>query len=849
MRTLLLSSCISATCLLAAVSAGESLPPVPAAPPAAASPAKVAPPVAPGLTEQEIAAITALADEAVKLGLPDAKGAEFWLGTVQVERNEAGTSKGQPLHGLHAKLSNGSWWIRLRRLVVPTQTVTVTPDKLAARIPLERFRPIERSHVHGAGCQHGKDQELAQFTRQTSTDFKGLMTAYQLTSLDRLLPAFAVADQLRVRALLTGDPTAPRLGWDQEASDNVTLLALIRAGVPDLAANALASVAPTPGTDQDKLPAYLRSRVANDRRPLFLDPVDQQRALQVKQAKLGFRSAEQEAAPPVGSLTVLGPVDSLRQSLRAWFIEALADSESGLSADQLVAAVKALQPAPGPSVSDQAANLDRLLAGKALPKTVPEGADLATRLTVWRTEGNRNLRSFLREDAAERRFANLSPDEVAKLPQHLRQDYALYQASLKTDFTAKDLDALISLAGDTRPTRWVEGGSFQGPVLARTVGDNALRALRRVLGFDPRLVVGRDPMAAWNDAERAATAAALAAWWKPLAGKPLAEIQLSLVANLPLDNAVSLIVKENDPARRSAAWTAFAKVLAAAKPEELEPNVLGRLLRATIDETTVAAVVAGWPVAGRHRLLLAAWHDLKGRPEHLDVLVEAALASAAKPAQVDTAALAAAVRQPSLPRLNRLAAILAGGLDQVPTQRLFTAIITSRGELPLADPGQSALIDGDAWVGSPSRDTRQKQDVMGAALAQRLLQDQRQLPKDLVTLSPAIESAPKQPRLLQVAGIPLWLPGRDDNSTAITEVKDDWRVCDLAALACGQTLQRKLSPYGSPAPFAFDLNAAPAQRDARIAGMLQALAEPMAKRMQDAGLAAVPAAAKDDKGR
>ncbi len=843
MRTLLLSSCISATCLMTAIHAGEPQPPTPAAPPAAANPVKNAPPAAPGLSEQDIAAITALADEAVKLGLPDAKGAEFWLGTVQVERQENGASRGQPLHGLHAKLSDGSWWIRLRRLVVPSKTVKVTPEKLAVQIPLQRFAPIARDHVHDAGCQHGHDQELAQYTRQTSTDFKGLMTAYQLTNLDRLLPAFAAADQPRVRALLAGDPTAPRLGWDQEASDNVTLLALIRAGVPGLAAKALASVAPAPGTDQDKLPAYLRSRVANDRRPLFLDPIDQQRALQLKQAKMGFRSAEQEAAPPAGSLTILSPVDSLRQTLCAWFTEALADSESGLPADRLVAAVKALQPAQ--PAAGQVANLERLLAGQALTRTVPEGADIATRLTVWRTGGNRNLGNFLREDAMERRFARLTPDEVAKLPEHLRKDYALYQAILKADFTGKDLDALIGLAGDTRPTRWVEGGSFQGPVLAHTVGDNALRALRRVLGFDPRLAVGRDPMAAWDDAERAATAAALAAWWKPLAGKPLAEIQLSLIASLPLDNAVSLIVKESDPAKRGPAWAACAKVLATAKPEEIEPNVLGRLLRAANDDAAIAGVVAAWPVGGRHRLLLAAWHDLHGRPEQLDALVDAELTDVSKPGQAETAALAAAVRRPSPARLTRFVTVLKGGLEQGPARRLVAAIITSRGELPLGDPALSALIDGDAWVGSPSREARQKQDVLGIALVQQLLQDKRQLPKDLVTLSPLIEAAPKQPRLLQVAGIPLWLPGLEDRS--FTAVKEDWRVCDLAALACSQTLQRKVDPHGNPVSFAFDLSAESGQRDARIAGMLQAMAERMEQRMKDAGLATPPA--KDDKPR
>jgi hypothetical protein len=74
-------------------------------------------------------------------------------------------------------------------------------------------------------------------------------------------------------------------------------------------------------------------------------------------------------------------------------------------------------------------------------------------------------------------------------------------ASIATSFSApapayvpkrEDLDALVALLADERPSRFWD---FNGP---RTVGDNAWRAVAKLLEADPRKLAGQPTEKAWT---------------------------------------------------------------------------------------------------------------------------------------------------------------------------------------------------------------------------------------------------------------------------------------------------------------------------------------------------------------
>jgi hypothetical protein len=72
----------------------------------------------------------------------------------------------------------------------------------------------------------------------------------------------------------------------------------------------------------------------------------------------------------------------------------------------------------------------------------------------------------------------------------------------------EDLDALVALLGDERPSRFWD---FAG---ARTVGDNAWRAVATILEADPRTKAGIATEKPWTAAERKSAAAGFQKWWK-----------------------------------------------------------------------------------------------------------------------------------------------------------------------------------------------------------------------------------------------------------------------------------------------------------------------------------------------
>ena len=180
------------------------------------------------------------------------------------------------------------------------------------------------------------------------------------------------------------------------------------------------------------------------------------------------------------------PATALRRALFRWSQAQLTAEQGVLTPDVAAAICKAVLDAKDPQ--GHKARVDALIAGSKLPVTVAENADVATRLASWEAR-----------------------------PRQPRMKVTGAGNSIQTTFEApppaytpdkKDLDALVALLGDERPSRFWD---FCGP---RTVGDNAWRALATVLEKDPRALAGAPTDKPWTVAERKSAAAAVQKWWK-----------------------------------------------------------------------------------------------------------------------------------------------------------------------------------------------------------------------------------------------------------------------------------------------------------------------------------------------
>jgi hypothetical protein len=225
-----------------------------------------------------------------------------------------------------------------------------------------------------------------------------------------------------------------------------------------------------------------------------------------------------------------------------------------------------------------------LQATIAVPAKAPERADLATQLVSWDPE----------------RTGAFAPS-AAPIP--------------GTD----DPGALVALLADLRPTRWVDR------TWPRTLGDNALRALCYLIGCDPRLAVGRDPAAPWTSEERSATASALAAWWKPLAGKTVHDIKLELIGlQNPFQVCALLQAAKQAPDQGMAVLDRLASVWSK-PPKNLEAQDLQTILDAAGNHVGLRAAVMAWPVEGKLRQTLAIMHALQGDCSYAGKVIDAAL--------------------------------------------------------------------------------------------------------------------------------------------------------------------------------------------------------------------------------
>jgi hypothetical protein len=240
---------------------------------------------------------------------------------------------------------------------------------------------------------------------------------------------------------------------------------------------------------------------------------------------------------------------------------------------------------------------------------------------------------------------------------------------------ADDRAGIAALLDDPRPSRWCDRSIGGAP---RTMGDQALRALAHLLGIDPRVAAGIDPVAPWDAGQRARAVAAA----RQVLGGPGA--------------ALAAAAERLDPSLLANA----AESLSGAEQGALAAALAGRAWAGITDPVAVARIIGLAPAASRAALaaalpagdpglatLAAAAQDLAGNPGPGDALV----AGLADPAAADRhgEALALACTFPTPPRAALLRQALRG-----PARRAALAMIVDPGVPAVALPMLDAERQG-----------------------------------------------------------------------------------------------------------------------------------------------------------
>jgi hypothetical protein len=622
------------------------------------------------LTAGERAAIDALAEQLVAAGIPETRGASIVVGNVVVSEpapaavpaddadhrtqrrvrvNEDITDgkRIRTYQGTHLQLADGRWLLGLQQLVATTAERSITPAADATRMTPGELP----AHLKDMGEQRNR------FSR-----------------MDDWLQVFTTADRPRLEAALAA--ATPLYNLDGQWATGITLLLLHRAGVPgadaQLLLTGLSSVWPQAMRWSDVAPPILLQEGSRD--------IWQRWQRQAFGAQKGELDHEQWMRDHVGAFAIPDPIPMLHQHIAGWYRSLFDDPEAmtafGLDAQHAAAQVLAFtRPERRARLTPE---LDLLVARLALPAQAPADADLATRLQFWQPASGRDG-----DDGDTLPDA----DQLAQLPAEIQAHFrTLLAKRAGWKPSASDAPALLDLLSDSRPSRWID---YQSP---RTVGDNALRALTSIVGFDPRLLIGRDTAAPWTADERQATAEGLRAWWRTLGSTPLGEGLLAAIDSLPLGAVTRLIASRPADARGALFDRVAASWQGKAQPT-VEAQDLAAFLTLAGDNAAIATQVGAWPVAGPLRPLLAVWHDRHGRPAPLDTLLDELVAAGNgddAAASILTTALQQAMRQPSPTRLQRCMALAAGPIDD----RRTWAVLCATGDFGgygTADPAWQAV--------------------------------------------------------------------------------------------------------------------------------------------------------------
>lgn len=321
--------------------------------------------------------------------------------------------------------------------------------------------------------------------------------------------------------------------------------------------------------------------------------------------------------PIEGLLHAVPPATALRHFLHEHFREVLLGSgtrgdgtlnpvralEATMTAE---AAVRAARSFLVPAETLQEHELAQLGARQLIPPAAMPGSPLVERLAAWDFDG------LWHGDPWD------APMVLPQLAALERSRFEARRAGRPALFSAAEMDALVRLVDDPRPCRWIDGTT------PRTLGDNALRAIASLLGFDPRVVIARDLAASWDAQERHATAAALAAWWDGNRLKGIADIQAEVIATLP-PVAVLAMLTRMDEVQRIRCLPLLAHAWQKGPSGPVDGQTIQYLLALAQDDPGLVAVLQGWSLLHEGRCAIAVLALREGTEKPFRTLLEAAL--------------------------------------------------------------------------------------------------------------------------------------------------------------------------------------------------------------------------------
>lgn len=197
------------------------------------------------------------------------------------------------------------------------------------------------------------------------------------------------------------------------------------------------------------------------------------------------------------------PSVALRRDLHRYFFHLLKSSGNELPMQTVAALAHAtLDPGDPQQIKRR---IDMLVLAKKIPKVTPNDADLATRLSSWGEPDAEEQPNF--------QVLNTGSDQQPRISTAFVVPKPAYEP------TPEDLPKLFELLSDNRPTRWTD---FQG---ARTVGENALRAVAMIMKDNPLKLVDYAGLEPWTEARRKSANEALIKWWRANGSEYVSKLQ------------------------------------------------------------------------------------------------------------------------------------------------------------------------------------------------------------------------------------------------------------------------------------------------------------------------------------
>ncbi len=686
------------------------------------------------MPEAEKKALMAVVERAIAAGVPDAKGGTFMHGKIthKITRKIGSSShtQDQSYDGLHLRLADGRLLMNLRWLM-PTsgegavdvsKLETVAPDKLVelgAKSPNMRQWNIEQAEA----------QLKKHFAEGEMQKVRAIFKAKELVVLSQGYGDFFLSAMVMLRLQVPNAEYMALSGslndlWDEDSAAVFTGKASVLQLMPD---------------DQQSR-WQERAKRMQQTKNLTLPPT----ALTLRRQAIRYfvghlyvdeNQGWQQQPQPLPSMTA-------QQSATA-ALSMIDDSDVG------AVALRAL--------------IARFQQRATIATDIAADADLVTMLTWWDNDGQQMHMSTNDDADEDQGSAEELQKMVANMPAEQRQQFITSRVLKR--LRAVPIGELVALAGDQRTSRWVDGK------FVRTVGDNALRALAERFFCDPRVLIARDPLAPWTDEERIATVKALQTWWAANQKKPLSELLAGAIGTMSVTDIARLVTKAGDK-DRAELLANMAKLWTTTAPKDPEPVALAQILFAAKASKALDAVVAPWPVSGRQRTVLAAWHQEHGKPTHVDALLVDSLKPPAvvtkppatgakeKPAQsgedeedVDLEEMAGAdfsggsselrnalrltMRYPTADRLNRVMAVITAPAKDDDGERLLNAVVSMswgmQDELTALwgedrQNGMSHFSNGEV---KPDMEKRARAAVP-LVLMGLLLNDQRPAPKNVI---------------------------------------------------------------------------------------------------------------------